>query len=84
MTARLTLYTRAGCILCGQVKRQLEASAVDFDTVDASDPSVAPRLARLGITTFPALFVGGRYVGGYTHVVHLLTEGRLEALARMV
>lgn len=79
--ARVVLYARPGCILCAQVKKQLDAAGVRFDEVIVGDQSAqAQLLERSGSVGFPALFVDGRYVGGFSHVVYLLTEGRLQAL----
>lgn len=79
---QLTLYTRPGCILCEQVRRHLRDAELRFDEVEVKDQSRQAELLRqAGTAGFPALFLGVRYVGGFTHIVYLLTRGRLQSLA---
>jgi len=77
----LIVYTRPMCILCAQVKDQLTKAGLTFKAIDVADPVEQERLAtRFGARSFPLLVVRGKYLGGYTHLVHLLTTGRLAAL----
>jgi glutaredoxin len=80
-SARLTLFTRRGCILCSEVRELLRREQLGFDEVDVGPGGAeSETLARAGVRAFPALFIGERYVGGFTHVVYLLTQGRLQSL----
>jgi glutaredoxin 3 len=77
----LIIYTRPTCILCAQVKEQLTKAGLAFKSIDVADLGEQERLvARFGARSFPLLVVRGKYLGGYTHLVHLLTTGRLAAL----
>jgi glutaredoxin len=79
---RLTLFTRPGCILCEQVRCHLREAQLRFDEVEVKDQSRQIELLRqAGTAGFPALFLGTRYLGGFTHIVYLLTRGRLQSLA---
>jgi hypothetical protein len=47
------------------------------------DPAQQTELMRgIGVSSFPAIFLGSRYIGGFTHIVHLITQGRLQGLAQ--
>jgi glutaredoxin len=82
MGERLTLYTRPGCILCAQVREQLRLARLRFEEVEVTEQEdQAQLLRRAKAAGFPALFLGERYVGGYTHVIYLLTQGRLQSLS---
>ena len=81
MGARITLFTRPGCILCGQVRDLLVREDIPFEEIVVTD-HVSELVARAGARWYPALFVDDRYIGGFTHLVHLLTEGRLHSLAK--
>ena len=82
MAKELTLYTRPGCILCAQVRSQLLSERLAFREVEVNDQSEQVELLRqAGAAGFPALFWGDRYVGGFAHVIYLLTQGRLQSLA---
>jgi glutaredoxin len=77
----LIVFTRPRCILCAQVKEQLEGAHVPFDTVEVVGLAEQEHLVlRYGARSFPLLVLDGKYLGGYTHVVHLLASGRLAAL----
>ncbi len=81
MVRELTLYSRPGCILCAQVRNQLESERLTFREVVVKDQDdQIELLRRAGAAGFPALFWGDRYVGGFTHVIYLLTQGRLQSL----
>jgi glutaredoxin len=77
----LTIFTRPMCILCAEVKARLQSEQVPFEIVDVPLLEEQLRLAqRFGARSFPLLVLRGRYLGGYTHIIHLLTTGRLAAL----
>ena len=68
------------CILCAQVREQLTKANVPFSAVEVTDLAEQERLVqRYGARSFPMLVLRGKYVGGYTHLVHLLASGRLAA-----
>jgi glutaredoxin len=82
MGSQLTLYTRPGCILCAQVRGHLEDAQLTFrEVVVTAQDQQNELLRQAGAVGFPALFVGNRYVGGFTHVVYLMTRGRLRSLS---
>lgn len=82
MGAQLTLYTRPGCILCAQVRGHLREAQLAFREVEVGAQDQQNEVLRqAGAVGFPALFVGERYVGGFTHVVYLMTRGRLRSLS---
>lgn len=84
MGGRITLYTRPGCILCAQVRGHLREAQLIFHEVEVTTQDRQNELLRsAGAAGFPALFVGSRYVGGFTHVVYLMTRGRLRSLANL-
>jgi glutaredoxin len=83
MPEGLTLFTRPGCILCAQVRAQLKVAKLPFQEVEVIEPNDQTQLLRrAGAVSFPALFLGDRYVGGFSHVVYLLMQGRLQSLVR--
>jgi glutaredoxin len=81
MSKELAVYTRPKCILCAQVKELLAKANVPFRAheVSASDEQEAI-MKRHRAKSFPLLVLGGEYLGGFTHLVHLLSSGRLQSL----
>jgi glutaredoxin len=77
----LIVYTRPMCILCAQVKEQLAQAGLSFKSIDVADLGEQERLVKkYAARSFPLLVLRGKYLGGYTHLVHLLATGRLAAL----
>jgi glutaredoxin len=77
----LVVYTRPQCILCAQVKELLRKAEVPFDAIEltASDDQERVMQAHRA-RSFPLMVLGDRYVGGFTHIVHLVSTGRLAEL----
>jgi glutaredoxin len=82
--ARVRIFTRPACLLCAQVRDQLTRAGVAFDVEELTTPAAQESAARrFGAVSFPLILVNGRYVGGFTHLMHLMATGRLaEWLAR--
>ena len=77
----LEVYTRPKCILCAQVKEALMKANVAFRARELSSPEEQDAIIRrFGARSFPLLVVGGEYIGGFTHIVHLLANGKLKSL----
>lgn len=78
---QLTLYTRPMCILCAQVKEQLAKANVPFKAQELATPEDQEAIIkRHRAKSFPLLVLDGAYLGGFTHVVHLLSSGKLQSL----
>lgn len=78
---QLVVYTRPMCILCAQVKDQLTRANVPFKaheltTLEDQEAVITRHRAK----SFPLLVLDGAYLGGFTHVVHLLSSGKLQSL----
>jgi glutaredoxin len=81
MPGRLTVFTRPGCILCAQVREHLEAARLPFKEVQVTERSAQDELLQKAkVAGFPAIFLDEQYIGGFSHVVYLITQGRLRTL----
>jgi glutaredoxin len=81
MHTQVLVYTRPLCLFCHQVLELLHRSGVVFeqrDVVDRGQQEVL--IACYRSPAFPIVLVDGSYVGGYAHVLHLHSQGRLEKL----
>jgi glutaredoxin 3 len=79
----VTIYTSSQCVFCLRAKEWLRSRGVTYAEVDVTDDDAAR--AQLversnGQRTVPQIFVGEVHVGGYTDLVKLDAEGRLEPL----
>lgn len=77
-TQRVILYTRPLCLLCHRVADLLRQACVHFKQVDVANRVEQDRIAAsCNAPSFPIVFVDGRYIGGYAHILQLHATGRL-------
>lgn len=81
MNERVKVYTRPLCLFCHQVIDLLRQANVAFAIIEISDRRQQEELTtRHQAAAFPLVMVDGRYIGGYAHVLHLHSQGRLRNL----
>jgi glutaredoxin len=77
----LVVYTRPQCILCAQVKELLRNAEVPFEAIELTASDEQERVMHAHrARSFPLMMLRDRYIGGFTHIVHLLSTGRLAEL----
>jgi glutaredoxin 3 len=80
--ADVVLYSRPGCMFCAQVGMMLRDADVSFRVVDVPDRAAQNELiVQWNARAFPLVLVDGSYIGGFTHVVRLHSQGRLRQIA---
>jgi glutaredoxin 3 len=79
---RVRIYTTRWCGFCSRAKALLDAEGIGYDEVSLDgEPAFRAKLMELaGQWTVPAIFIDDRPIGGYTELVRLLREGRLDEL----
>ena len=85
MSAAVTIYTTESCVFCIRAKDYLRAKGVAYEEVDVTgDDDARARLVEQssGRRTVPQIFVGDVHIGGYTDLVRLDGEGKLQPLLR--
>lgn len=82
MAAKVTLYTTSFCGFCNGVKSLLSRKNVTFEEIRVDKrPDLRTWLAeRSGQRTIPQLFVNGSALGGFTDLVALDRQGKLDPL----
>lgn len=78
----VTIYTATYCGFCKRAKSFLEQKGVKYEEVDVtSDDAERARLVeRTGRMTVPQIFIGDHGIGGYSDMVQLENEGKLDGL----
>ncbi len=78
------IYTTNYCGYCTRAKDFLRKKGVAFEEIDVTgnDAVRAELVERTGRRTVPQIFIGDESVGGYTDIVQLESEGRLDAMLR--
>lgn len=79
------IYTRQWCGFCFAAKRLFEGLGVEFEEIPVDNDAALRReiSARAGNwRTVPMIFVGDRFIGGYTDAAALHRRGELELLCK--
>ena len=77
----LIVYSRPGCLFCKQVEELFNENGIRHKTVLITELDRQNELAAsAGAKSFPLVFRDDKFVGGFTHVVHLHALGRLKEL----
>ena len=73
---RVILYTRPLCLLCHRVADLLRQACVLFKQIEVTNRFEQDRIAAAcNAPSFPIVFVDGRYIGGYAHILQLHATG---------
>lgn len=83
MTAKVTLYSAAGCSYCRRAEALLRAkgvNALERIEVDASPAQLRRMIERSGRSSVPQIFIGDTHVGGFDELAVLERSGGLAAL----
>jgi glutaredoxin 3 len=77
------IYTMRWCGYCHRAKALLDAEGIAYEEVGLDDePGFRAMLMDLtGGWTVPQILIDGNPIGGYTELVRLLRDGRLDELA---
>lgn len=80
---KVTVYTMNYCPYCENAKRLLTQKSIPFEEIKLGDDDDAEwnRLEKLtGYKTMPQIFIGEKFLGGYTQLVQLDQSGELDRL----
>ena len=82
---KIVIYTTAYCPYCRAAKKLLDQKGVEYEEVDLTrDPQLKERtMKELGWRTVPIVVVDGTVVGGFTELLRLEREKRLDTLLYM-
>ncbi|MBI3542760.1 MAG: glutaredoxin 3 [Deltaproteobacteria bacterium] len=80
---KITVYTMNYCPYCVAAKKLLQSKGLAFEEVLVAEDDNATwkRLEKeTGYKTMPQIFVGEKFVGGYTELAKLDSSGELDQL----
>ncbi|HEX7666453.1 MAG TPA: glutaredoxin domain-containing protein [Polyangiaceae bacterium] len=79
----IVVYSRPGCMFCVQVEDLLDGAGIRYRPLEIVSREEQDQLmARHDARSFPVVLVDGKYLGGFTHIVKLHSEGRLAQLGQ--
>lgn len=78
----VVLYIKAECIYCKRALNLLSEHNIDFRQYDVTVDKAKHRLLSTltQVDTVPYIFIGDRYIGGYTDLAKILASGELHKL----
>lgn len=80
---KIVVYTMRSCPYCDAAKRLLKVNGYPFEEVlvEYEDDATWKRLEKqTGFKTMPQIFIGDRFVGGYTELARLEDSGELDSV----
>lgn len=77
--AKIVIYSKSGCIYCIKAKELLERKELGYKVVDLSNSrDLHLKLShQTGQTTVPYVFIEDQFIGGFTELQNLESEGKL-------
>lgn len=81
--AEVVIYSSGFCPYCTWAKKMLESKQVSYNEIRIDrEPGAQQEMLQksAGQMTVPQIFIGDFHVGGYTDMVKLDQEGRLDPL----
>jgi glutaredoxin 3 len=81
---KATVYTTTYCPYCVRAKRMLKDLNAEFEEIDLTDNDElrAKLVAETDHRTVPLIYIGERFIGGFTDMLALHEKGELEPLLR--
>ena len=83
--SEVTLYSKDDCVYCDFAKNYLTRKNIDFSYVDTTDSSRKTLVETTGSKSFPQIFVGEKFIGGYEELKNLkldeVTDHRLKEIS---
>lgn len=76
---KVILYTKESCIYCKLAKKLLREKYISYESTDLdNNPKLANNLMnRTGQRTVPFVFIGDKFIGGYTELKKLVDEKKI-------
>lgn len=80
---QIIIYTKAYCSFCFAAKRLLSKRGLEYKEVSVLGNAAAEREMHelTGGHTVPQILIDGKPIGGYTELIELDMEGRLQEVA---
>jgi len=83
--SKVTLYSKDDCVYCDFAKNYLTRKKIDFSLVDTTEYSMKTLVETTGSKSFPQIFVGEKFIGGYEELKNLkldeVTDHRLKEIS---
>lgn len=84
MQRKATIYTKRNCPYCESAKRFFDSHEIAYEAKDLTDDPEALKalVEKTNHRTVPQIFLGERFVGGYSELVALHDSGGLDQWRR--
>lgn len=82
--SKVKIYSKDYCPYCVRAKNLLREKNVAFEELmmDENPDEYIKLKARTGMMTVPQIFIGEKFVGGYTELAELNASGELDELLK--
>lgn len=83
------IYSKNGCIYCDKTKNKFQTMGIkyelrDLSLLDKEQYSVEVNKLKdsTGQNTFPWIYIGEHFVGGYTELIELITNNKFYSILK--
>lgn len=82
MSAKVVLYSKDPCPYCVNAKRLLQNRSIAYEEIDLTEniDELIKLKNQTGHSTVPMIFIGEKFIGGYTDLRDLADSGELDKL----
>ncbi|NTW71458.1 MAG: glutaredoxin [Eubacteriaceae bacterium] len=80
--SEVIIYTWSYCSFCNYAKKLLSSKNISFTeiNIDNDDDTFQEQALKTGHRTVPFIFIGGKFIGGYTDLKALNDSGKLDLM----
>ena len=78
----IKVYSWAVCPYCVRAKELLKSKNLDFEDIslDGKRDELLALVKQTGQRTVPQIFIGDQFIGGFSELAQLESDGKLDAL----
>ncbi len=84
--SKVKIYSKDYCPYCVRAKNLLREKNIVFEELmmDENPEEYSKLKARTGMMTVPQIFIGDKFIGGYTELAELNNSGELDELLKIL
>jgi ribonucleoside-diphosphate reductase subunit M1 len=87
-TSEPTVYTKQGCVWCDRLKILFKRRKISYKEINVADKDIPFIKCKLGIKTFPRVYLSDVEIGGYTecetHIEPIFDFEKLESVVHVI
>ena len=85
MTARIKIYSKTTCPACVMAKELLDKKGAQYEEIilDNKPEEIQALINKTGMKTVPQIFINGELIGGYSDLMDMDRQKKLDPLLQL-